>query len=197
MTRFFSLLAAALLVLGLSACAAPRTPYAISSKPLMNYNYTAIDQLMSRAGKSINKTTPMLVGTIGDVNNVEKSSTLGRTITEQLSARLAQKGYKVAELKLRQGISIQQGGLTGASGGEYLLSRDVRSISGEHKAAAAVTGTYSVGADSVLVNLRLLDIRTGNVITGYDYVLPKTADVSSMTHEANGPESFFGTSWTY
>jgi hypothetical protein len=96
-------------------------------------------------------------------------------------------------MKLRQGISVQEGGLTSASSGEYLLSRDVRSISGEHKAAIAVTGTYSVGAENVLVNLRLIDIRTGNVITGYDYVLPKTEDVAAMTTSAGalGRDSFF------
>lgn len=160
-------------------------------KPLVSYNYAAIDALMSRAGKNINKNTPMLVGTVGDVNNVETSSTLGRTITEQLSARLAQKNYKVAELKLRQGINVQEGGFNPAGSGEYLLSRDVRNISGEHKAAAAVTGTYAIGADSVLVNLRLIDIRSGNVITAYDYVLPKTADIAAMTRGGSTKDSFF------
>lgn len=201
MGRFAFLIAACLLATALSACtSAVKSPegFSTSQKSLMSYNYTAIDELMSRAGRTINKNTPMLVGTVGNVNDVESSSTLGRTITEQVSARLAQKGYKVAELKLRQGISVQRGGLDQSSSGEYLLSRDVRNISGEHKAAAAVTGTYSVGADSVLVNLRLIDIRTGNVMTGYDYVLPKTADVSSMTHDgSSGKGSFFGRSWSY
>jgi len=191
---FLNIVFAVVLAGALAACDTPRNPqgYAVSAKSLMSYNYKAVDDLMSRTGKSVNKNTPMLVGTIGNVNDVETSSTLGRTITEQLSARLAQKGYKVAELKLRQGISVQRGGLDTASSGEYLLSRDVRNISGEHKAAAALTGTYSVGAETVLVNLRLIDIRTGNVITGYDYVLPKTADVSAMTRNgSNGANSFF------
>jgi TolB-like protein len=159
----------------------------------MNYNYAAVDALMSRARGRVNQNTPMLVGTIGNVNDVESSSTLGRAITEQLSARLAQKGYKVAELKLRQGISVQRGGIDPSASGEYLLSRDVRNIAGEHKAAAALTGTYSVGAENVLVNLRLIDIRSGNLITGYDYVLPKTADVSAMSYSANmgGKPGFF------
>jgi len=168
----------------LTACGTNRDTQ-ITSRPLTTYNYAAVDTLMQRAGKGITKDTPMLVGTVGDVNNVESSSTLGRTITEQLSARLAQKGYKVAELKLRQGISIQRGGLDSTSSGEYLLSRDVNEISGEHKAAAALTGTYSIGANNILVNLRLLDIRSGNVITGYDYVLPKSADINAMSGGAN------------
>lgn len=197
MIRLLSLLTVGLL---LSACATDNMP--TDSRSLMSYNYTAVDKLMAQStGKNITKATPMLVGTIGDVNNVESSSTLGRAITEQISARLAQKGYKVAELKLRQGISIQQGGSynPGASG-EYLLSRDVRDISGEHKAAAAITGTYSVGVNKVLINLRLIDIRSGNVITAYDYVLPKTVDIRAMTSNstsgATGKGDFFNmTPW--
>ncbi|HEY8964661.1 MAG TPA: FlgO family outer membrane protein [Alphaproteobacteria bacterium] len=193
MSRFLLVLAVAVSSF-LTACSHDRDPVSglsLSTKPLVSYNYAAVDALMSRAGAAIKKDTPMLVGTIGNVNDVESSSTLGRTITEQASARLAQKGYKVAELKLRQGISIQRGGLSSASSGEYLLSRDVSEIAGEHKAAAALTGTYSVGANNVLVNLRLLDIRSGNVITAYDYVLPKNADVLSMVGNADAASSGF------
>jgi len=195
MSRFLTLLLALALSVTMAACRSSTTPdgYAISNKSLMSYNYAGVDALMTKAGKALNKNTPMLVGTIGNVNNVETSSTLGRTITEQLSTRLAQKGYKVAEVKLRQGISVQNGGqMSAASSGEYLLSRDVRNISGEHKAGAVITGTYSVGATTVLVNLRLIDVRSGNVITGYDYVLPKTSDVAAMTYNSNAGASFFG-----
>lgn len=192
MSSFASYFLTALAVVGLTACAmVPESPPIPRARTLMTYNYNATDALMSRAGKTVTKATPMLVGTIGDVNNVESSSTLGRTITEQVSARLAQKGYKIAELKLRQGISIQTGGLSPETSGEYLLSRDIRNISTEHKAAAAVTGTYSVGASNVLVNLRLIDIRTGNIITGYDYVLPKSPDIASMAHGSSNSKSTF------
>lgn len=166
----------------LSAC---RTT-ALPDKSLAVYNYDAVDSLLKRAGEQITPQTPLLVSTIGDVNNVETSSTLGRTISEQLSARLAQKGYTVAELKLRSGISIQTGGLSPETSGEYLLSRNVSDIAGQHKAAAALTGTYAVGAKNVMVSLRLLDIRSGTVITAYDYVLPKTPDVNAMLLSGTG-----------
>lgn len=182
-TRTFIVLALlALVPFALSAC---RTT-ALPDKSLARYNYEAVDDLLKGAGAQITKETPLLVSTIGDVNNVETSSTLGRTISEQLSARLAQKGYTVAELKLRSGISIQNGGLSPATSGEYLLSRNVSEIAGEHKAAAALTGTYAVGAKNVMVSLRLIDIRSGTLITAYDYVLPKTADITSMLVSGTG-----------
>lgn len=192
MSRFLLVLAL-ITTAALAACSTDNSIMGISSstKPLVSYNYAAVDAIMSRAGRKVTKDMPMLVGTVGDVNDVESSSTLGRTITEQMSARLAQKGYKIAELKLRQGISIQRGGFDRSSSGEYLLSRDVNEIAGEHKAAAALTGTYSVGANNVLINLRLLDIRSGNIITAYDYTLPKNADVMSMVGETVVNSGFF------
>ncbi|MBU6234233.1 MAG: hypothetical protein KGQ41_00160 [Alphaproteobacteria bacterium] len=198
MSRLLLLALSLVATIGLSACSSLESPPPSSMRSFKTYNYDAVDALLDRAGKNITKTTPMLVGTVGDVNDVESSSTLGRTITEQVSGRLAQKGYKVAELKLRQGINVQQGGVTPAASGEFLLSRDVRNISAEHKAAAAITGTYSVGASKVLVNLRLIDIRSGNVITGYDYELPKTADVMAMiSNKGTSGYTFFSPDYAY
>ncbi|NBX66477.1 MAG: hypothetical protein EBQ96_05720 [Proteobacteria bacterium] len=199
MTRIHALLLALVLSFGLSACGHLESPPPPSARTFKTYTYDAVDSLMSKSGKGITKETPMLVGTVGDVNDVETSSTLGRTITEQISSRLAQKGFKVAELKLRQGISVQRGGMTPEASGEYLLSRDVRNISTEHKAAAAITGTYSIGANKVLVNLRLIDIRSGNVITGVDYELPKSTDIMAMIGSGSGTgrTTYFSNNWAY
>jgi hypothetical protein len=59
----------------------------------------------------------------------------------------------------------------------------------------AVAGTYSVGDTVVLVNLRLLDVRTGNIITAYDYTLPKTKDVFVMSGGVPEKDSFFSSPW--
>ncbi len=194
MTRILLLLSCLLLTACAGGLANDMTGFQTSSRSLMSYNYNAVDSVLWRAGKAINKNTPMLVSTIADVNKVNSSSALGRTISEQLSAHLAEEGYKVAQMKLRQGITIQQGGLTDSSAGEFLLSRDVREVAGEHKASAAITGTYSVAADHVLVNLQLIDLRTGNLITGYDYVLPKTADVVALLRDGHtAPMRLFST----
>lgn len=184
MPRFLILLSCLLL----SACAnglgTSPNPFSTSGRALTSYNYNAVDSLIWRAGRAVNKNTPILVSTIADVNKVNASSTLGRTISEHLASHLAEEGYKVTEMKLRQGITIQQGGISDASAGEFLLSRDVRDVAGEHKAAAAITGTYSVAVNHVLVSLHLVDLRTGTIIAGYDYSLPKTEDVAAMTRDS-------------
>jgi len=171
--------------------------FRVFSGSLKGYSYKAVEELMRRAGKSVSKNNPVLVGTISDVNNVEQSTPFGRTITEQIGARMSQLGYKVAELKMRQGISIQNGATNPDSSGEFLYSRNVQDVSGSHKAALAVTGTYSVGADNVLVNLRLIDIRTGDLITAYDYELDKTADIRALIIKSNNKSDYFTSGWDY
>lgn len=199
MSRFLTVFTALFLSLTLAACAGfeQQSESVFSPRTLRSFNYQAVDALLKKADGKLSKQAPMLVSTISDVNNVEASSTFGRTVSEQVSARLAQKGYKVAELKLRQGISVQQGGLDPQKTGEFLLSRDVSNIGTEHKAAVALTGTYSVGARKVLVNLRLIDIRSGNVITGYDYEVNKTADIAQMTDGKELKPNYFSSNWAY
>lgn len=167
-------------------------------KDLVAYNYQAVDLLVKRAGTRITKASPLIVATVVDVNNVETSSALGRTITEQLGSRLAQLGYRVSEMKLRQGVSIQEGLENSKEAGEFVYSRNTDVISNEQRAVAALTGTYTVAKDQVLVNIRLVDVRTSQLITAYDYVLPRSADVSALANtRTNAPAYFFGQSWAY
>lgn len=154
------------------------------------YAYVGADRLIRQARLGVTVDTPLLVGTIGDVNNVETSNALGRMVTEQISARFVQRGYQVAELKLRSSVNIQDNRLGSQSAGEYLLSRDVRAIAGEHKAAGIVTGTYAVADKDVLFNLRIIDVAQGNVLAATDFTIPRTDDVDALLGDG-GDKSFF------
>jgi len=194
MRRFLTLAVLAVAaVTSLSACA-PATRGTLGSlptrdeKPLSNYSYSAADSLMSRARGSVTAATPLLVATIGNVDSVETSSPLGRMISEQISSRLSQRGYNVSEMKLRSSINVTEGG-------EYILSRDPAAITAEHQAAAAVTGTYTRAGDHVLVNLRLIDLGSGRIVTSYDYTMPMTDDIRSLLNGAK--TGWFGQSWAY
>ncbi|GEM_PF-760637 len=155
------------------------------------YSYVGADRLIRQARMSVTVDTPLLVGTIGDINDVESSTALGRTIAEQISTRFVQRGYQIAELKLRNSVNIQDSRLGGDRAGEYLLSRDVRSVSGEHQAAGIVTGTYAVADSEVLVNLRIIDVAKGNVIAATDFTIPRSDDVNALLGNS-GRTGFFG-----
>jgi len=202
--RMSALFLCVVALLGLAACA-PATKQAVEVFPhthvkqLMRYNYLAVDTMIERAGRRVTPASPLVVGTVVDVSQVERSSPLGRMIAEQLGARLSQKGFRVAETKLRQGISIQDGSAHPSAAGEFIYSRDADAVSQEQRAVAALSGTYAVANDHVLVNLRLVDIRSGQLVTAYDYVLPKTPDVEALLVSGDRlrQDSFFSKGWAY
>lgn len=176
--------------LGLSACD-PTT--GLHFNPDVNYNiasgsYTATDRLIMQAGTTLPKNTPLLVGTIADANNLETSSPLGRTVAEQVAARLVQKGYTVTDVRFRNAINVKQDSRDETQAGEFFLSRDLSVISTQQDVGAVVTGTYVDGADDVLVNLRLIAATTGQIISATDFRMPKTSDVRALT---GGDEAFF------
>lgn len=132
---------------------------------LIDRNYTATDRLLSSGGSAIDRASPVIVATIVNVDSLEESSRLGRTVSEQISARLAQQGYRPVELKLRNNIFIKQ------DEGELLLSREVKNIAQSHKTDIAIVGTYSASSEVVFINLKAINTGDNTVVSSYDYTL--------------------------
>lgn len=183
----------------LPACAPmsdPHNPFLQAvKKDLQDYSYDAADDLISDARFGSRGSVPVLIGTLNDVDKLERSSTFGRMVAEQISARFAQRGYNVAELKMRNSVNIKQGLGDPNESGEFLLSRDIGAISGEHQAAAAVTGTYAVAGKEVMVNLKMIDVATGKVISATDFSVPLDSNIRGLI--GNDSTSFYGSSMAY
>lgn len=183
----------------LTACAAvdnPHNPFVQAvKKDLQDYSYDATDDLISDARFGARGSMPILVGTLNDVDKLERSSTFGRIVAEQISARFAQRGYNVAELKMRNSVNIKQGLGDPNESGEFLLSRDIGAIGGEHQAAAAVTGTYAVAGREIMVNLKMIDVATGKVISATDYAVPLDSNIRGLIGADS--TSFYGSSMAY
>ena len=122
---------------------------------------------------------PVLVATIVNVNDLRRSAPLGRTLSEQYSARLAQRGFNVKELKLRGTVFVQEGT------GELLLSREVQEIARAHNATAVLVGTYSAAANVTYVNLKLVRTADQRILRAHDYTLPNDRDVRRLLSGTN------------
>jgi TolB-like protein len=133
--------------------------------------YDAVDNLLERSQLSVEKNKPLVVATVVDVSNVEQSSSLGRLMTEQISGRAVQLGYQVIEPKLRNNFAVK-------GSGELVLSRDADLLKRTLTAQAVIAGTYAVGYEAVHVNLKLLELDTGRVLSSSDYLIPS----SDWTH---------------
>lgn len=171
-------------------------PFAeVVKKDLQDYSYDAADDLIGDARYRVTVNTPILVGTLNNVDKLERSSTFGRIVSEQISARFVQRGFTVSELKMRNSVNIKQGLTDPNESGEFLLSRDVRSISGEHKAAAIVTGTYAVAGHEIFVNLKMIDVATGKIMSGTDVNIPLDSNIRELVED--DATSFYGSSMAY
>lgn len=197
--KFFSLFIMILAAgITLSACD-PRFAQTFNppvNRALQDYSYNAADRLISKGQYSMGPTTPILIGTLNNVDKLERSSTFGRIVAEQVSARFAQRGFRVAELKMRNSVNIKEGLGDPNESGEFLLSRDISAIGGEHQASAVVTGTYAVAGKEVYVNLKLIDVASGRIVTGTDFAVPMDGNVEALLGGSMG-ESFYGSSMAY
>ena len=118
---------------------------------------------------------PILVASFVNIDNLQESSTFGRVTAEQIGSRIAQRGYKVIEIKMRTGSLFVQ-----ERKGELLLSRELREISYQHDAYAVVVGTYGASKQSVYVTAKLVRAKDSVILSSYDYRLPVGADTKQM-----------------
>lgn len=173
-----------LTVLLLSACAQLNHDYRYvnySSEDFIHKNYDAADslsvQLKERKAENEPTVSPVIVLSIVNMNQLNKTSAFGRLISEQLSARMSQLKYNVVELKLRNDILVKN------NQGEFLLTREIKDIADSVNAQAVLVGTYAENTNDVYVNLKIVRPSNNVVLAGYSYAIPKAANIKGMLYD--------------
>lgn len=190
------LMTAVALPLSLSACGRYEDPFTLSSaKTVQTATYKAADLLAGQALGVVGRDTPIAVGTLSDINDMETSTALGRMISEQLGARFVQLGYNVSEIKLRNDINVQQVADGGVSAGEYVFTRDRAQLAGNTNARAVVSGTYAVAGDNIVVNVRMIDVNNSRVLAAHDYTVPMNADTRRLLQTKGDQTGIFSSGW--
>ncbi|ETR69632.1 MAG: hypothetical protein OMM_03805 [Candidatus Magnetoglobus multicellularis str. Araruama] len=135
---------------------------------IIKTSYAATDVLAEIMKKRDFDSNGTIIGSsLVNIDNLTESCSLGRVISEQMMGRMAQHGFKVIELKLRQdSIFIKK------NEGEFLLSRELQNISENHHASAVLVGTYAISKYVVFVSVRMIRTSDNSVIASYDYQLP-------------------------
>lgn len=153
----------------------------IGSSPYIRGNlgtltYRAVDLMLADA-PDVTPDTPLIVASIADADNVEKSSALGNIVADMVRTRIAQSGHKATEIRLRREIGFNRGE------GEFLLSRNRRTLMTAPSAAAIVTGTYAASTDVVYVSLKLVSATDAHIIAGADFVVPLRSVDGLLYHQ--------------
>lgn len=142
------------------------SPHSVKGN-LVSIGYYVADRLISNLKQPIASGDSIIVATFVNIDDLTKSSTFGRIIAEHIASRLSQRGYKVKEVKFRQGTVYVKGGE-----GEFLLSRDVRAISKKHDASAVVVGTYGEAYGERYVSARIINPSNSLLVSSCDFSLP-------------------------
>lgn len=145
-------------------------------------NYAAVAELMKRYQTPVsannatgsNSGAPFIVATLVNIDQLEQSSTLGRLISEQVTSRMAQLGFSVVELKVRNGVYMKR------NEGEFMLTREIKEVASNHQAQAVIVGTYAESSTLIYINLKLVNPTNSMILAAYDYALPLDRQIRSM-----------------
>jgi hypothetical protein len=164
-----------LFVLPLISCAPQKG--AFQQKYMSNFTAVherAADNLVANCGLNLDKGQPIIVTSLANIDDLQKSSTLGRMSSEMIAGRLAQHGFMVREVKMSDTdifVSEEQG--------EMILSRDLQQIGQEHDVQGFVVGTYAVGQKyrhydaDVFISLRYVNV-DNNIVCSSNYTVRNT-----------------------
>lgn len=141
--------------------------------------YAATEALLQRTLQPLDKSTPVLVATLVNVDELDESSSLGRYLAEVIAGRMVQLGYDIRDVNLRGTMAIRK------DVGQLMLSRDLRHLRSRYNAQAVVAGTYAVGDYKAHISLKLIGAATGRVISATNYSLNLGPDTQALVRTAN------------
>ena len=145
-----------------------------ANNPLVPANYKAADALLGQIKNTLGKSQPLIIATVVNIDNLDQSSTLGRVLSEQVSARFTQAGYHMVEMKFRSNVYVKR------SQGELMLTREIKDLAQSHDAQAVIVGTYGQSDDYVFVNLKVIQPANNIVLAVQDYVLPIDSSIKAL-----------------
>ncbi len=127
--------------------------------------FTINDAILSLANQlsKNNSLSPKDTGTITvtsfvDLQQLNKTSQFGRVIGESLFSELFVRGFNVSDFRGQNAITIN-------ANGEFYITRNITMLQSEVSNTYILVGTYSKIDQNVIINARILDNKTGKIVT--------------------------------
>lgn len=108
-----------------------------------------------------------------DQQKLDRTTSFGRYLAEQLMTELQQQRVPVVELRKSNEVRLHERG-------EYGLSRDPAEISDRAAAVAMLTGTYTLTGRQVIVNARIIDHASSRLLASATGVIPRLEMVDEL-----------------
>lgn len=176
------LLLLALVVPVLAACGSGSL--SMLSGPQVNItaaNYGAADMLLQQSQSKLSQHTVLALGALQDLKAPNTQAPLGRIIAAQIGARFVQLGYNV---HMPDDIGTVSAGDMPAAPATPVIKAPLGSGPGKAVSVgytqAMMTGHYARSGGDVMVNIRVVDMGSGQIWGAYDYSLPLTGEIAEM-----------------
>lgn len=112
-----------------------------------------------------------------NLEDLYATSAFGRTMTESLSTTLFKYGFRVAEIRKTPSVFIRN------QEGEMVLSRDVALLAENQAVHGIISGTYSLTPTTVIINVRLLDAASQEVLSVAGMELQRSRNINYLLTE--------------
>ncbi len=120
---------------------------------------------------------PIVITTFVDLNDLGKTSVFGRMMAEKMIDEMSRQGFHVVEFRKSQDIFVRK------DGGEFILTRDAADLAKATNAMAVLAGTYIGTSKTVIINARLIDIKSPRVLSTASYEIERTDEVDGLLTE--------------
>lgn len=123
----------------------------------------------------------LMLTTMVEVDNLYETSRFGRTFTESLATRLFRHGFGVVEIRKAGEVLVKN------NSGELMLTRDARLLAKEQRVHGIVVGTYSLTPQTVILNVRILDAASQDVLSVAGVEIQRSGNINHLL-AASGAE---------
>jgi hypothetical protein len=149
----------------------PASTATVGSRPetrgdLGTLTYRAVDRIVAGVPE-LSQGKPVVVGTISEVQRLDRSTPFGNLVADLVRGRLAQKGVVVADMRLRSAVLLDR------KEGEMTLANDRASVMAPPNAAGILTGTYAAGDEMIYVSLKLVSASDARIVAAVDFAVPR------------------------
>lgn len=131
----------------------------------MDYFVESMTEDLVETNTSISARTPIAVTSFVDLQNMDTTSWLGNSVSEAFIFQLQQRGFKIVDFKTTGSIRVTQQG-------DFALSRDWQDLAQEQQVTYVLTGTMLRQEGGVLVNARVVAMRSRIVVATAQGFLP-------------------------
>lgn len=126
----------------------------------------AVKCLLKKGGMNSSDSSSILVTSVVNLSSLDKTSKIGRILSEYIANTLVDMDYVVYEIRMDKILTFQK------KGGEYILTREKKDIALVQVGQKAITGTYTLGKNVLYVSLHLVDLNNNVVQSTYEFDLP-------------------------